>query len=542
MSIPDVTRARRQHAAAWLGYRVAWAVVLAAAPGGPALAQLLPQMGAPVALGDLRQAFERAYGPPVGVPAGRNWTFTPGIDVDIQATDNARALGTARRGGEMVTTVTPSLLIQGESQRLSGSLNYAPQFRTFLRDSRQNSVGQNLNASARATIFEDLLFLNASAYAAEYSRAGGLGQSSNGSLSRQDRVQTTSFSVGPQLRHSFGDYGVAQLSHTYANQKIVGPALRSNSPFTQPVVPGATVTNSTEASFTSGQEFGRLNFGVTLSRIMYDGQGVLKGAHRSSETLDLGYAVTREVTLLGQVGHQDLKYGGTRSIRINGAIWSVGARWTPDPDTTMTVRYGYRDGGASFSFEGSTAPTARTRISASYSEAMANQAEELQYALGRTQLSTSGITIDPRTGMPVIVANNFGGAQGGLARVRRVSVSGVLTQDIDTYSVSVNRDERITLSGDAPGGAPTTSYLTASLAWQRELGPGLRGNALFNYGTRTAGGFGSQQTMTMSTGLNWSLSETLSTRASYTYTRATSKPVGFGYEASLISLGLHKTF
>jgi len=519
-------------------------MALAALQGGAALAQLAPQMGAPVQLGDLRQAFQRAYGPADLVPAGRNWTFTPGIDVEVKATNNARALafGTTRRGAELVTTITPSLLIQGQSQRLSGSLIYAPTLRSFVRDSRQNSVGQNLNASARATIFEDLLFLNASAYATEYSRAGGLGQSNNGSLSRQDRVQTTSYSVRPELRHAFGDFGVASLSHSYSSQRIVGQALRSNSPFTQPVVPGDTVTNTTEASFTSGQEFGRLNFGLTATRILYNGQGALKGAHRFTELLDLGYAITREITALGQVGHQDLKYGGTRSIRINGGIWSVGARWTPDPDTSFTVRYGYRDGGPSFNFDASTAPTARTRISASYSEAMANQAEELQQSLGRTQLSASGITIDPLTGMPVIVANNFAGAQGGLARVRRISVSGVLIQDVDTFSLSLNRDERLVLSADLPGGPPTTAYLTAGLAWQRELNPGLRGNAQINYSTRTAGGFGSQETMTASTGLNWALSETLSTRASYTYTRATSKPVGFGYQASLIAVGLRKTF
>ena len=531
-------------------YRAALApalgLALAVTHNGAALGQLLPQMGAPVELGDLRTAFQRAYGPAgLGAAVGdRAWTFIPAIDLDVTATDNVQGLGLggSRKSGDVITSITPSISIQGASQRLTGSLFYGPQLRAYMRNSSQNSVAQNLNASAKATIFEDLLFLNASAYMAEYSRSGGLGGGASGRLSKADRVQTSSFSVGPQLRHAFSDYGVAELSHSFSLLTQRGQALRANTPFAPAVTPGNTTINNTQASFSSGQAFGRLNFAVTLARIAYDGPGVLKNAHRNSEMLDLGYAVTRGVTLLGQVGHQDVQYGGTQKIRVNGAIWSVGARWNPDPDTIITVRYGYRDGGASYSFEGSTAPTARTRVAASYSDGMANAAEELQNSLGRTRISNSGITIDPVTGMPVILNNNFSGAQGGLARVKRISVSGVLTGDVDVFSLTLNRDERTTLSSDVPGAAPAISFMNVSGAWQRELGPGVRGNAQASYGERSAGGFGSQQVMTLSTGVSWALSETLSTRATYTFTHASASQRGFGYQANLVSLGLRKTF
>lgn len=545
MTQPDAPRpcpGRRRHALA-----PALGMALAAGACLPAQAQLAPQMGVPVELGDLRKTFERAYGPADVPPVGaRNWTFTPGIGLDVLATDNARALGVGgvRASSEVMTTITPSLLVQGASQRLTGSLSYAPQLRSFMNNARQNSVAQNLNANGRATIFQDLLFLNASAYATEYSRAGGLGGGTGGQLSRQDRVQTSSFSVGPLLRHTFADTGTAELSHSYAFQRITGQGLAQNTPFAPAVASGDRITNTTDASFTSGQDFGRFNFTVSVNRTAYDGPGVLKNAHRNSENLDLGYALTRDFTVLAQLGHQDVKYGGTNPLRINGAIWSLGGRWTPGPDTSMTARYGYRDGGSAYSFEGSTAPTARTRVTLSYSEAMANAAEELQYASTRTQLSASGITIDPKTGMPVILTNNFAGAQGGLARVRRVSLSGVLTGDVDVFTVTLNRDERQTLSGDAPGGPPSTSYLNATLGWQRELWPGVRGNAQASYGERTAGSAASvsQSIITFTAGLNWSLSETLTTRAAYTHTRSSSNQAGFGYEANLISLGVQKTF
>jgi len=512
--------------------------------GATAHAQLAPHLGAPVQLGDLRQAFERAYGPVVSPIGARSWTVTPAIDIDVLATDNSQGLGVGggRRGAEVVTSITPSLYIQGASQRLTGAFGYAPTLRMFARDSRQNAVAHNLNANGRATIFEDLLFFNASASMREFSRFGGVGPGGAGNLARQDRIQSSSVSFGPQLRQAFADYGVLDVSHNVGYLNQTGQAARVNTPFAPALNTGSTITNTTQASFTSGQEFGRINFSLATTRIRYDGQGVLKNAHRNSETLDLGYAVTREVTLLGMIGHQDIRYGGIRPIRINDLIWNVGVRWNPGPDTTMTVRYGRRDGGDSFSFDGTTAPTARTRISASYSEGMASLADELQYALTRGQVVSPGIVIDPATGMPVLVTNNFAGAQGGVARVKRYTLSGVLTQDINVYSLSFNRDERQTLSAESLGAPPAITWMTTTLGWQRELWPGVRGNAQVSYGERSSAGFGSQELITLSTGLNWSLSETLSTRASYTYSRSSSSRAGLSYNANLLSLGLRKSF
>ena len=539
-------RARRRSPGRWTAAGLL-AVLATLEPLGQARAQLLPQAATAVELGDLRQAFERAYGPVGPAPGQTSWSVTPAIDLDIRATDNARGLGfaTGTQNGksEMVATVTPSLLVQGTSQRLTGTLSYSPQLRYFMRERRQSPIGQNLNASARATIFEDLLFFNASAYANESSRAGGLGQGTGANLARQDRVQTTSVSFGPELRHAFGDYGVAALAYTFSVQSRSGQALRSNTPFAPAVTPGDTSTNSVTASFTSGQEFGRINFGLNFQRLDYDGPGVLRGASRQSEILDLGYAATRTVTLLGEIGHQDIRYGGVRPIRIDGVLWSLGFRWNPDPDTSLTLRYGHRDGGDNFRFEGVMAPTGRTRISASYSEAIASMADELLASLNRSQVAGPSVVVDTATGMPVLVNNNFSGAQGGLSRTRRATLSAVLLQDIDTFTLTFNRDERTTLSADAPGAIPGSTFYNGTLSWQRDLAPGLRGNAQGSYGQRSARGAAvNQEIVTLSAGVTWTLSETLSTRASYTYTQSSSNQRGFGYTSNLISLGLRKTF
>ena len=93
-------------------------------------------------------------------------------------------------------------------------------------------------------------------------------------------------------------------------------------------------------------------------------------------------------------------------------------------------------------------------------------------------------------------------------------------------------------------GAQATSGLNASLSYQRELAPELRANAFVSYGKRTAaGGFGLQQnTITFSTGLTYLFSETLTARATYSFTSSTSNRPGFSYDMNLLTLGMHKSF
>lgn len=526
------------------GAGLAGAAGLVCVSASLALAQGLLPVGAPtVELGDLRRAFARAYDG--AAPGGsRTWTISPSIDLETRFTDNARALGTGgRAGSELVTTISPSMAILGDSQRLRGSLIYSPQFRSYANSPRENSVSQNLSAEGRATIFEELLFLNASAYAAEQSRNGGLNRTT-GTLNRSDRVQTTSLSVSPELQHRFRDYGSVLLRYTYSYLTQSGRNITANTPFSPGLSNKPSTTNSVQASFNSGPEFGRVAFGVNVNQSVTQGSGVRRNSRRSSEVVNLDYAVTRNVTALSEIGHQEIRYGGVRPVTIGGVLWSVGLRWNPGPETSITARYGRRDGGNSVSLDASTAPTARTRVSVSYSESVSTAEEDLLRTLGRVEFDAFGNAIDPRTGLPLALSDNFAGARGGVARNRVFTVTGVLLRDIDTVSVSFQRNERTTLSSDTPGAVPSTTGLSGSLDWQRELGPGLRGNASFTYGTRSAtGSFPlTQDTISFTSGLTYSFSDTLSARGSYSFLSSNSNQPGFSYSANMVTLGLRKGF
>ena len=83
--------------------------------------------------------------------------------------------------------------------------------------------------------------------------------------------------------------------------------------------------------------------------------------------LDLGYQVSRTVTLLGMVGvESDLDESSTQG-GLDSSFWNVGARWDPNDRTSAEARYGERFFGSSWSLEA----THRARLlefDASYSE------------------------------------------------------------------------------------------------------------------------------------------------------------------------------
>ncbi len=529
------------------GFKVVAAILMGSA-SGPVLAQgLQPQVGAPVELGDLRQTFERVYARQPRI-SDRAWTVTPAIDVQVSATSNAAGLGIANpknNGGDILTTVTPSIGIQGETSKLRGSLFYAPQLTYYAVNTNQNGVNQNLGGNGTLTIFEDLLTLNASAYASDTSARGGLAPVPGVPVATQNRIQTTSFQVGPQLTHRFGDYGRFDAGYTFSYLNQYGQGTVQVNPFTAPFNQGVTTTNTAYVKFTSGEVFGRFFFSPVVNGVVYNGTGVLDGAYRYSQVLGLGYAITRTFTVIGDIGHQNLYYAGTTPYKYDGVTWALGARWQPDPDTRFTFTYGKRDGGTNYYFDGTTAPTPRTRVTARYSEGVSTGAEQIQNAILSADFDAYGVPIDRATGAPLAFTNNFSGMNGNLSRVSSFSITGALLQDLDTYSVSLQYQSYQTLTSNTINTGPTNSaWVTGTLAYQRQIRDALTGSASVNYSSRVGENVGtaSQQTFSLSAGLFYSLSETLSTRAMYTYSHSNSNTPGYGYDMSMITIGLRKGF
>ena len=581
------------------GLRLA-GVALAATVGGthPAWSQAgggqpaLPKEVADTRIGDLRGQLQ-AYLPGVQVrTSGPAIQVTTSLGVDVGITDNALRVERPRRA-DVYTLISPSIQVSADTARVRANLSYTPQASIYAKTSSQTRFDQYGNASGLVTIVPDAIFLDLRGSVSQQSRTGGYGNNNTSlgtntgtsQLNKDDQIQSTTFSVTPYAEHRFGGWGTARLGYSYAqtiqsglsNQDAIrnqnNQFLNQNTVLANQVnnnaffgATGNLTTQRERASFVTGENLGRINDIVVVEAVQYDGVGSYRGAHRNQVSNDVGYAVTRKITALAGFGYQDLKYSGQPGVRIQEPTWSFGGRFTPDPDSSLTITYGHRDGFNAAAVNGSYSPTARTRVFVTYSTGLTTDSEEQQNLLSSTNVGPGGLLVDSVTGAPVSGGSGGFGTQNSLYRLRRLSITGLLQLNRDSISVSFSNETRSNVNNVAsttgativPAGA-SGSGNTVSLAWQHELTPSLSSSASVSYsvddnasvfgaGTTSgttagvSGNSGSQRTIQTTLGLSYVFTQTLTGNARYVFTDRTgatgqSQNNGLGFGSNAFGLG-----
>ena len=572
-----------------LGRRPAQAGLLAAASlgagtislgAGVAWAQLgggyptLPATVTNTRVGDLRGQLEQYLPGLLPRTTGPAFLVSASLGVDAGVTDNALRVEQPRRA-DAFTTVSPALGVSGDTSRLKVNLSYAPIATLYAQTPSQNRFDHYGNGAALATLVPEAVFLDLRGTVTQQSRTGGYyGQTTTLAANRNDQVQSATFSVTPYAEHRFGGLGTARLGYSLARTVQSGYGSQDDFNNTQALLfnngfgaTGNLTTQRERASFVTGENLGRVNDIVVLEAVQYNGGGAYRGAHRNQVTNDVGYAITRTITALAGFGYQDLRFSGVPGVRLREPTWRVGGRFTPNPDSSITVTYGRRDGFNAAAVDGAYSPTARTRVFVRYATGLTTDAEEQQNLLATTNVGPTGLLVDSVTGAPVSSSSGAFGTQSGLYRLRRFSITGLLLLNRDSVSVSLAQDNRQSVNTVLPGGigataAPVTtsnSGVFGTLSWEHELTPAMTGSASFSYGVDDNGALvgtgasGSQRTVQTSLALNYAFTETLAGSARYLFTDRSGGagqaggPFGYGrvgqnLTENLLLVGLRKSF
>jgi len=528
-----------------VGLPVAAALLLVAPPFVPsAKAQLLPDTGTTVQVGALRQQLEGLMG--THAPASPGWTFVPSFGIQESWTNQLlEASGTGK--SSFITTLLPSVLINGQTGRTTTTVNYAPALE-YYSNANQTQINQNLNAASTITLVPERLFLDLHGFAAVQPTYGGYGPAGTTAVSGQNETQTLGFSAHPYLRQSFNDLGFAELGTTvsHASQNGVAGSLASGQPAPLGAVGAQNLTSEQEYfSLTSGPAFGRTSAGLMLSASQDNGSGVMSSAFQNEAVVNLGYALTHSVTALASFGYDDVHYAGTPPYTYTGPQWSVGAHWIPNPDSSVTASYGRQQGEQSAQFDANYAVTARTRVFARYSQGLTTGLQQLLNGMNGSSLDTAGNPV--AHGVPVQLNNSFYGVQNNLAQVADASVTVTTLLDRDAISVTFSRQQshQIAAASTAISGSPNTTGWYGMLTWQRSLWPDLNASAFVQWGTnqglQTNTGQNSD-TLVFSLNLSYVVSRTVNAYAQYSWTRQSNPGAAPTLPTNLIVIGASKTF
>jgi uncharacterized protein (PEP-CTERM system associated) len=507
---------------------------------------LLPSVGigtsgTAVRLGDLGDPFATPLAGPPLQPAGRAWTVTPSIRLTEEYVTGAQTTGAritgASVGSQFITIVQPSLVAGGRTTRLDGELSYTPQVEFYAPDGNQNQVAQDFNGRLLVTLVPQTLFLDLRGSGAVQSVLAGLLPNQTSTLASADATQTYSFAASPYALHRFGDWGTAEIG---ASLERTSTSALQNGGVAAAANQSVTTTGG-HAAFVTGEAFARYNGAALAETTNFAGTGVLSGAYRNAVSIDNGYAMTRRITALATLGWEDIHYSGSAPLHIDDAVWNIGVRLEPSPDSTITIRYGHQDGLDAFSVDAAVQPTARTHLYARYSEGLTTTAEQLQNALATSDLDTQGNPIDHTTGAPLVPIGDFFGLQNSLYKTTLASLTGVLLLDRDTLSLSFESQTQILVSAGSAAGlaAGNTSGLFGTVSWSHALRPNLESAVSVQYGTQRNDGppADSQQLVGVSASLSYALSPTLSGSVQFSYNQSiAANPVGGAQGLFLVSL------
>ncbi len=502
-------------------------------------------------------------------PAGGGWTFVPAISLAEIWTDNVENTETNRRW-DLLTIAIPSIAITGDVPNAQVQFEYGPQFRLAARTPQENSIANQMLGTGLFTVVPDAFYIDARAIAGTAAVGGGFGALGPGvtpyfggfgsqvaslgttGLSRQNQVQTNSYSISPYWLHRFGDTGTAKIGYQFSESSY--SQLNTYAPVFFPTGPNASfqVTNEGVAQFETGDRFTPFRNLTVLDAEA--GTGNFQGNSSQYTALDrLAYLVNRKITVFGQVGYEDLQFNGTPKTRVDDAIWGIGTTWTPNPDSQITVSFGHRYGETNVGFDGSYALTARTRISASYTTGLQNDLQGIQSQLDLASLTSTGQTVNSDTGAPLFIGTGGLGVQAGLFRVKAFTASASTALDRDQFSVWFQYSQTTTVATTpanvtvpfnipSPAVGSTNQATTVFVTWTHQVSEALTLSSAGSYSISRITNSGNQNSAAVSVGAQYLITQTLAATANYSFFDRISSTQGQSYYQNLVLFGLTKQF
>ena len=472
----------------------------------------LPRAGIDPNIADLRDHLINTYGeapPSPAGPAPPNLQILPQIGVAEEWTSNAGALAGGSAGGfgnsvgsDFVTFIQPGITIIDTSQRLEVNLTYQPVGEIYAQHSGFSQFEEEGSGDILATILPGWLYLDLRGSISQQSVFGGSGPASTVTLSPNERETVSSFSVSPYVTHTFGGTGTLQAGVGYSYSATDAPnygnvtvptsqgQIELNQYLQQSGLYGSSSlgTERAFASFTSGENYGRLRDKLGVDASFYTGNGAAGGGRRVLVTDDASYAINRWLTVLAQIGYESLDYPNA-GYRYSGAIGYGGVQLTPTRGTSLTLEYRYVDGFGSVFAQGNWQATPRLRVYGGYSEGIATFDQDLQNSLLDTaDENVTGVAATGLIAAPLLAGSNFFGANQNLSKLKRADIAATWLGNWDVVTLSADYETTTPVGRSFFGIVPaSTQGEFVSISERHELSDTLALTGFIQYGSSRSG-------------------------------------------------------
>ena len=260
--------------------------------------------------------------------AQAQWTITPAISVSETYSDNPGLQSREDAHGQWITGITPTLSVRyaGPRVQLSGS----SQWSYYLYSGNDSGTRSNMlqyQGSAKATVIDELLFVDATAARAPRSLSAFGPQVNDNPFAVNNSNEVNTWSVSPYLRRRFGP--TADLTARYTIDGVDA----GNNAF------GSSQGQAVDLILTSGSIFRTVGWGLSYRRQDIDADG--SGSTSSQNALaNLSLRVSRTLSLTASGGYDRYDYDAIGGGPTQGRNWSAGFDWVPSSRTRLQLAGG----------------------------------------------------------------------------------------------------------------------------------------------------------------------------------------------------------
>lgn len=267
-----------------------------------------------------------------GGGGGGGFHVTPTLSAQFTLTDNVNLTATDKQS-QLLFGLAPGIQISGGSSgRVRGSLSYSLGGYFYMNDPGNSNLYNNLNASGTAELWEERLFVDASAtISQQYVNPFGT-QSADPGLNNSNQTEVTTLSISPYLKGQIAGQ-VDYAGRAYYSTTLSGTSAAPNSESYGGIL-----------SFSGTTRWTRLGWGLNAS---YRAIGFSDGRTEYDQLswVALHYAVTPELQLTARANHEQSNITSLQGTTDSG--FGGGVQWNPSPVARLVLEYDQRIFGSS---------------------------------------------------------------------------------------------------------------------------------------------------------------------------------------------------